>query len=226
MPKAARNADDIIDLSHPITPGMQVFPGDPAVELTAVCDVARDGFRVSSIHLGTHTGTHVDAPSHRVPEGASIDRVSLSRFHGPARIIRVRHPIAAAPIGLPDVEDQLSRVREGEIVLFDTGWSRYFGSPRYFEHPYLAAPIAEFLLVRGVRSVGMDMASPDDTTNEAMPARLPFHERFLGAGGVIFENLTNLESIAGPVTGFSAFPLRIDGGDGSPVRAVAFTSGR
>jgi kynurenine formamidase len=230
----------VLDLTHPVTPGMQVYPGDREVAVETAATLAQDGIRASVIHLGTHAGTHVDAPSHVLPDGRPVDLVPLGQFHGNAHIVSVREVVESARVELSDVEPQLEAVRPGEVVLFDTGWSRYFGTPRYLDHPYLAPSIADVLIARGVRTVGVDILSPDPTPADGPPngswgdADLPFHRVFLGGGGVIVENLAGLSQIHDALEGgpdgvgaprstvvFSAMPLRLAGLDGSPVRAVA-----
>ena len=213
-----------IDLSHPVTTGMQVFPGDPAVELKNAATVEADGFQVARLQLGSHTGTHLDAPLHTVPGGASVDELALETLLGRARIVSVTRAAERGRIQWQDVAAGLEGITPGTIVLFHTGWSAYFGTPRYLRHPWFDAQIAVRLLAAGVRLVGMDTLNPDRTpgADGVGPAALPFHDVFLGAGGAIIENLTNLAAVTWPDPLFSALPLRLAGVDGSPVRAAAF----
>ncbi|WP_072687662.1 cyclase family protein [Rhodococcus marinonascens] len=213
----------ITDLSQPLTPGMSVFPGDPTVAFETVATVPADGFRVSALHMGTHSGTHVDAPSHSIEGAAAIDDVDLTFFHGRARIVRVEDVEKQQRIEFDQVSAQLEGLAPGEIVIFQTDWSEHFNTSTYFEHPFLDAKIADCLVSQQVRTVGVDLLSPDFSPIEAKTeaANLPFHEIFLGAGGVIFENLTNLAAVTTRNPLFSAFPIRLVGLDGAPVRAVA-----
>lgn len=214
----------MIDLTQPVNPGMQVYPGDPEVRFGAAARLAEDGVAVAALRLGTHTGTHVDAPSHLVAGGATIDQLPLSRFAGPARVVRLAPVAARSRIDLGRVADRLGEPVAGEVVLFRTDWSRHFGTPGYFDHPFLDPAIAGYLLASGVRTVGIDALSPDPTPapgGPAGPPALPFHRAFLGGGGVIVENLTNLAALEGRRVWFAAWPWRLSGLDGSPVRAVA-----
>lgn len=213
-----------IDLSHPVATGMQVFPGDPDVRLTNAATVTEDGFQVAELHLGSHSGTHLDAPLHTVPDGASVDQLPLETLMGRARIVSVPGVGDHGLIQWQDVAEELDGLLPGTIVLFHTGWSTHFNTPRYLLHPSFEAEIAVRLLAAGVRLVGVDTLNPDPTPapGSAGPAVLPFHDAFLGAGGAIIENLTNLEAVTWPDPLFSALPLRLAGVDGSPVRAAAF----
>lgn len=213
-----------VDLSHPIVSGMQVFPGDPAVLITNAATVADDGFQVAELHLGSHTGTHLDAPLHTVPGGAGVDHLPLDELFGTARIVHVAGAGEQDRIRWQDVASGLEGIGAGTIVLFATGWSECFNTPRYLRHPYFDAEIAARLIDAGVRLVGVDTLNPDPTpaADDTGPAALPFHDIFLGAGGGIIENLTNLAAVTWADPLFSALPLRLAGVDGSPVRAAAF----
>lgn len=217
----------IVDLSQPVSAGMQVFPGDPKVGSREVATVARDGFQVAELHLGTHSGTHVDAPLHTIDGGTPVDQLDLTALCGPARIVRVPGAKPRSIIKLDSVSDQLVDVAPGTIVLFHTGWSGHFNAPEYLNHPYLDPDIAAHLVARGVTVIGVDTLNPDPTPDETAsgPLHLPVHQTILGADGAIIENLTNLGAVTWKDPFFAALPLRLSGLDGSPVRAVAM-SGR
>ncbi|QNE36654.1 cyclase family protein [Leifsonia shinshuensis] len=210
----------VIDLSHPVRGGMTVFPGDPAVSVEPAVTIAEAGVSVLSLHLGSHTGTHVDAPSHTVEGGATIDAVDLGRLIGPARVIDVSGLPPRTRIHMEDVRDDLSELAPGTIVLFRTGWSAHFDDPDYLDHPFLDAGIASALLDAGVTVVGVDALNPDETPRDDPAPGLPFHDVFLGAGGLIVENLTGLDRITASAPRFIGLPLPIAGGDGAPLRAV------
>ena len=211
----------IVDLSHPIVSGMQVFPGDPEVTLTVAADIAADGFQVTEVHAGTHTGTHLDAPLHTVEGGASVDQIDLHRLVGTARLVRLPMVEPGHVFVWDDVESQLSDLGPVAMVLFQTGWSEHFGTELYLRHPAFDAEIAVGLLDRGISVVGVDTLNPDLTDLTGGEVELPFHRELLGADGVIIENLTNLASVDWTDPLVSVLPLPFLGMDGSPVRAVA-----
>lgn len=209
----------LADLSQPVYTGMQVYPGDPEVTLTTVATVAEDGYQVAALHAGSHTGTHLDAPLHSIPGGESVDRLDLARLVGPARIVRCPDLAPHELVTWASVRDQLKDLEGVSMVLFHTGWSAAFGSPRYLEHPVLAPEVGEGLLAAGISVVGVDTLSPDSTLHN--DGHLPFHAIVLGAGGVIIENLTNLADVTWADPFVSALPIALAGVDGAPVRAVA-----
>lgn len=186
----------LLDLTQPLVPGMQVYPGDPEFRCTPV---AADGVTVTELHLGTHTGTHVDAPSHVVPGGAGLADLDLELFRGRAVVMD---------------GDELPDLRPGDVLVVCTGWSRYFGTARYLDHPVVDPAVARAMLAAGVRSLAVDTLSPDPLDSLAV------HEIVLGAGGVIVENLRGAERLIGRQAELTFYPLALTG-DGSPVRAVA-----
>lgn len=205
----------IVDLSHPVTSGMPVYPGDPEVRFRSALTVENDGVAVQELTLGTHTGTHIDAPSHSIVGGAAVDAAPLEWLVGDAQVVHA----SAAPreeISFPShrVASVLPR-----IVCIASGWDRYFHDPRRELHPYLSLEFAEELWKRGARVLGVDMLSPDPT---GVPdATFAVHEFWLGHGGVIVENLKGITNLPEKVR-MSLLPLNLAGLDGSPIRAIAF----
>ncbi|GJJ08410.1 hypothetical protein Clacol_002626 [Clathrus columnatus] len=159
----------------------------------------KDGFNVTAISFGSHTGTHVDAPSHSIKDAATITDLNLSLFQGPALVLDVRGKKPRERITWENLEPLYAhRMREGQIVVLYTGWSTYWQSPHYIDHPYLDRSAAEGLIKAGIRTVAMDCMSPDETFHEGSQGTGDYiaHEIILSHGGVIAENLRNIESIA------------------------------
>lgn len=212
----------LVDLSQPVAPGMPVFPGDPEVSAEPALDVVRDGCAVTAWRLGSHSGTHVDAPSHVVPGGADLDALDLGLFTGPAVVVDVRGAGAGERVGWDAFGEREGDLGPGVVVLVRTGWDARWGGPSYAEHPWLDAEVAERLVAAGVRTLGVDALSPDATGS----TDLAVHHAVLGAGGVLAENLRDLgavQAMARPRV--ALLPLRLAGGDGAPVRAVAWDEG-
>jgi len=203
------------DLSQPIESGMGTFPGDPEVSIEPVATAEDDGYRVSEIRCGTHSGTHIDAPSH-LGFDDSIDAFDINRFVFDARIVDCtgygpREPIDAA--ALPDGD-------AGDMIVCRTGWDDHWGTDRYLDHPYLSDGAVDRCLEAGW-SVGVDTLNPDPTPSpnatDDEPETFRAHRNLLASGFGIVENLTNLKGL--DRGRLFAVPLRIAGGDGSPVRA-------
>jgi kynurenine formamidase len=214
---------DVIDLSVPLREGIQTYPGDPQLAFSPHSTVARDGFNLLNVHMGTQTGTHVDAPFHFEDDAPTLDALPLSRFLGPGLVADVREVGARNPITREHLAGPLAAVRPGTIVLLHTGWSRHFGTERYFDHPYLDADACRALLDAGVRTIGIDAINLDETPDDDHPGvGFPVHHLIARAAGVICENLTNLAAVRSPQPTVSLLPIAFVGTDGAPVRAVAY----
>jgi len=171
------NADvELVDLSVPIVTGMPVYPGDPEVTIGPALTAARDGVNVLAVHMGSQSGTHVDAPYHLDDALPDLDALPLERFAGPAHVVDARGAAPRSPIG-PEALEGVT----GRIVLVATGWSAHWGTPAYPEHPYLTEEAARLLVERGVHTVGIDALSVDPTPAEDFPA----HRVLCGAHAVI-----------------------------------------
>ena len=206
----------IIDLSHTISPGMPVFPGDdpPVIVNRAVID--EDGFAEKGITLGTHVGTHIDAPAHIIPNAPTLDRMPIDRFVGKGSVIDLTE------MKNPEVDTAFLKPHEplfkaSEFVLLHTGWSRFWGQDKYFRHyPILSIEAALWVRSFGLKGIGVDAISVDELEAADLPIHKILLERML-----IIENLNNLDKL--PKTGFtfSCFPLKLENADASPIRAAA-----
>jgi kynurenine formamidase len=216
----------VVDLSIPVDASVQTYPGDPALEFLPHSTVERDGFNLLAVHMGTQTGTHVDAPFHFEDDAPTIEQVPLSTFLGPAVVADVRAVGARTPITTAHLAEVLPRVEPGSIVLLHTGWDRHRGTDAYFDHPYLDDAACAALLDAGVRAIGIDAINLDETPDDAHPGvGFPVHHRIAQAAGIICENLTNLAAVDFDDAIVSLLPIAFQRTDGAPVRAVAFQVG-
>ncbi|MDS0299251.1 cyclase family protein [Halogeometricum sp. S1BR25-6] len=201
---------------------MPTYPGDPAVDVTPHATHGADGYRVSRLELGTHAGTHVDAPSHTEADGRTLDSFDVDRFRFDARVVDCRDvgangeiPPDAVPASDDDEEERGDGGGTEAMLVFRTGWADEWGTDRMTDHPYLAPETAERCAEAGYH-VGTDALSPDPTGAESVPA----HRALLGSERLIVENLRNLDAVPERFE-LLALPLRVDA-DGAPVRAVAW----
>ena len=217
----------LVDLSHPLRTGMPVYPGDPQVEIGPASTVAEDGVNVLRLHLGSQSGTHVDAPFHVRDDLLRLDELPLERFVGPAVLLDARGLAPRTPLGADRLEPVRGRLAPGVVVLVVTGWSRHWDTDDYLAHPAPTPAFAAALVAAGVRTIGLDALSADLTAPPGEPpAGLPTHLVLAEAGCVIAENLTGLEPLLaaqadGAAIEVSLLPLALAGADGAPVRAVA-----
>lgn len=212
----------VVDLSRRVDDATQVYPGDPEVRLEPATTLAAHGVNVLGVHIGSHSGTHVDAPYHFVEDGARIDELDPRLFVGPAEVLDVRGKGQRERVTAEDLRPYENRLSGGVIAVVRTGWEEHYGTPLYYDHPFLDRGAAQLLLDAGVRTVAVDALNVDATVLEGeQPDGYPAHHLILGAGGVIAENLANLGAIDFPEPLISLLPIKLGGSDGAPVRAVA-----
>lgn len=211
----------LVDLTHPISTGMQVFPGDPEVRLHSALAMESDGVAVTGVQFGSHTGTHLDAPSHTVPGGRTLSEIGLEELTGETLVLHLPGLVADERIGWERLATLVPDTVPA-IVLLATGWDRHFGSDLYLRHPVLCPQAAGELWRRGMRVLALDTLNPDPTLPSGQePAAFAVHELVLGGDGLIIENVRGAQRLPDRCrTGF--FPLRLEYADGAPVRAVAW----
>ncbi|MBN1403853.1 MAG: cyclase family protein [Opitutales bacterium] len=204
----------IIDLSHPLYDGSPSWPGDPGISVAEHCTIERDTCCVHRLSLGTHQGTHIDAPAHYLKGGAGVDSLPLERLYGKARLLRIPRG-RGGRIGRADLLRFDEHLQEGARLLVHTGWDEQWGKEGFFlEGPCLDLDAAKLLAERKIGVLGVDMATPAADDAEAV------HHVLMNAGVIIVEGLANLGLCPDEFT-LVAFPLRFEGLDGSPVRAAA-----
>ncbi|QYJ15942.1 Kynurenine formamidase [Rubrobacter xylanophilus DSM 9941] len=212
----------VVDLSRRVEPGMQVYPGDPGVRFEPAATLEEDGVNVLGICMGSHSGTHVDAPYHFIAGGARVDELDPGLFVGPAVVLDFRGKGPRERTTAGDLGPYRNRLSRDVIAVVRTGWEEHYGTPLYYDHPFLDPGAARMLIEAGVRTVAIDALSVDETVAEGPhPEGYPAHRIILGAGGVIAENLANLGALDFPDPFVSLLPIRLGEADGAPVRAVA-----
>lgn len=204
----------IYDISVTLSPDLPVYPGDPPVRIDPVTRMAAgEPANLSLLTLGTHSGTHLDVPRHIRDDGLTVDAVPLSLLIGQAVVVEVP---GVQAIGARE----LSRlpVRGEERVLLKTDnsgdWSRQAFTP---EFAHLTEEGGRFLVEAGVRLIGIDYLSI-----ERFPGDGALHRYLLDSGTVILEGV-NLDGVAAGRYELVCLPLKVEEGDGAPVRAILRT---
>ena len=202
---------NIIDLSYKITDNMPVFPGDEIVVVNEVKVLEKDYYNAICLKTGMHAGTHVDIPKHLLADNRTIDEIPINRFIGKGVLLDVK---GQDIIGYKKEYEQM--IEENDIVLFYTGFAELYDEPDkyYNSYPVIEEDLAEFLVCKKIKMLGLDTPSPD---------KVPFkvHKKLLSNDIYIVENLTSLEKlICTENFEFYAVPLNIKA-EASLVRAFA-----
>jgi arylformamidase len=209
----------LVDLSLPLTHEMPRFPGSPPVSVVDDQRFEETGCRTSLLVVGSHTGTHLDAPAHFVEAGETVDAMPLERCIGEALVLDLSRKPPGAEITVEDLTAAAGddEIGEGARLLVRTDWDRQFGAPGYYaDYSPIAAETASWLAQQRVWMLGLDLPTVHPT------AYAPIHRTLLEAGIVIVESLANLATLTSKRVFFSGLPLRLAGRDGSPIRAVAY----
>jgi arylformamidase len=209
---------DLIDLSHTLSPTISVYPGsdNPAIHTIAVLE--QDGYREKQLILSTHHGTHIDCPSHLLSEGFHTGNAPLSDFFGKGLVVDCRKTVPPQSINLDFVRFHESAIADADFLLLLTGMDRYWNTSLYTDRfPILTPEAADYLTQFHLKGIGLDTLSIDPVEDNS----LKIHKTFLSRNIIIIENLTGLEQLLDKKFWFSCFPLKIEEGDGSPVRACA-----
>jgi len=207
-------SEKIIDLSHTISEYMTVYPGTEKPVIRNVASIEKQGYNELCLTCSTHTGTHIDAPSHILGKGKTLDIYNITTFFGKALVIDCTgHSI----IERKHIENSLLKREIPQFLLIRTDWDRYWSSDRYFDnYPLLSKETTEFIAQLPLNGVGIDAPSYDPLNS----TDLPNHKILLNRGFILVENLCRLNLINSEEIMFSCFPLKINRADASPIRAV------
>jgi len=197
---------------------MPVWPGDSEPQFREKTSVEETGYSVHAMLLSDHTGTHLDAPSHVIQGGTTLDGIPLETLIGRAALLDLTAKGAKDVINREDIEQWADRLEPGGRVLVKTGWDRRFNSPAFYEDfPCFTLEAARYLVSRRIILLGMDVPSPSPLNDPEQA----IHKAFLGAGVVLLESLRNLTLLRAEECDLIALPPLFKGLSGSPCRVVA-----
>lgn len=205
-----------IDLSRIIRSGMPVYPGDPQVKVEILHTVRADHFHMNLLSTAMHAGTHLDAPLHFLENGDDVASIPLDKMIGPANVIRI-DPVDGI-LRTSDLRTAYLALKEKHPrLLISTGWEKRDEKTGYFtDYPAYDPELPVFLKENGIVLLGSDMPSVKYHPNDQMHA----HRDVLGLKVVIVESLIHLDQLPETVF-FVGLPLKIEGMDGSLIRAAA-----
>lgn len=203
----------IYDLTLPIKNNMLLWPGSPRVSIEVKTTVKKQGVKLSYFSFGSHTGTHIDAPSHFLEQGIDVDKIPLEKLIGTCTVLdlqSLRHP----QILPSDLEG--TRLKKGSKILFKTG-NFVLLKKNTFPKKYISLSLAaaQFLAKKEVDLVGTDFLGIE---KQGSP-RHPVHKALLKKGIVIVEGL-NLANVPKGDYKIVCLPLRVVGADSTPARAI------
>lgn len=205
----------IIDLS------LTFADGKRGVRLVPSLTLADDGFNTTTLQIYSHALTHMDAPKHFLEGGESMEMMNLNRCMGAAEVIDVSHKLPNSFITVEDLFPHEARIQKGVRLLLRTDWDVHADLADYrTQFPRISSELAQWLVEKGITLLGVETPSVASLSEVNYSELRTVHQTLLAADVVIIESLCNLRLLPDTVT-FIAFPLKLEGCDGSPVRAVA-----
>jgi arylformamidase len=206
----------IFDVSLPIDERLLVWPGDPPIEIEPASRISKgDAANVSQLHLGSHTGTHIDPPFHFIDGAPTIEALPIDALVGEAFVADLTS--ASSRIGAADLDSLGIDQNVSRLLLKTKNSERWAMMPMEFPNDFtsLGTDGAEWIVERGIRLVGIDFLGIEARGAEGHPT----HKTLLQQGVVIVEGL-DLSQVDPGTYQLVCLPLRIVGGDGAPARAI------
>jgi len=208
------------DLTHHLRNGMPIYPGDPSPTFEKYSTLQKDGVNLTRLTMGSHTGTHLDAPRHFIQAGIGIDEIPPDKLIGEAYVADLsKNPIGSG-ITAKDLRHELEgKIARDDIVVVYTGCSEHWGDESLNRgYTYLTEDAADYLVSKKVRAVGIDFLSVE---NFKAPEPVTL-KTLLGNGIFIIESLNNaVKQFVGKRILMICMPIKLKDGDGAPSRVVA-----
>lgn len=206
--------DKVIDLTRVIV------HGDSGVQLETARTMGADGWNAKTLHLYSHSGTHMDAPVHFDVNEQTIDSIAVNRFLGKAWVVDLSTVSSRHSITVTDLGDVINTLNEGDSLLIKTGWNTYFGTSKFRDElPRISKELALWCGERKVNMLGVEPPSVADVNNIKEVTEI--HQILMKNNVIIIEGLVNLEQIKSSVVTLIALPLKVKNGDGAPARVIA-----
>ncbi|MFD2587102.1 cyclase family protein [Croceitalea marina] len=203
----------IIDLTQPISEAMA------GVSIEQSKSIETDGWNASTLHLYSHSGTHMDAPIHFDVTRQTLDQIPIERFISRAWVIDLDGISPSEKITLNHLGSNRNLISHGDSVLLKTGWSKYIGQSKYRDElPRISEELAHWLGEKQINILGVEPPSVADVNNIEEVTKI--HTILMKNDILILEGLTNLDKIEKNEVTLMAFPLNYKNGDGAPARVL------
>jgi len=197
-------------------------PWHPFVEITQLGRHGVENRETRKVLIGTHTGTHLDAPCHFIRNGKTVEDLPLDVLIGPAYVLDLTGFLPGQELGVVELEKMLSGIHPERLIL-QFGWDNKWGSMDYYvNHPFISIDAAQWLVDHGIRLLAMDTPQADNPAHgRGNDPDSPVHKILLKKDVVIVEYLCNLQKLHEKTIDLIVLPLKIRDADGSPVRCIA-----
>ena len=217
------NKKKVVDLTMLLKNGMTTFPVSwhPKVKISKLGRLEIEKRETRKLVIGTHTGTHCDAPRHFIKNGKTIDKFNPEIFIGKALVIDLSYKKRFEEVKKSEIEKQIKGKKINRLIL-NFNWCRKINSSKYYsDHPYLSNEAAQLIVDKGCKLLGMDTPMPDNPKNgHGCTLDSPIHKILLKNNCIIVEYLCNVYKIKKKIIDLIVAPLNIKDGDGAPSRVL------
>lgn len=210
----------VIDLTHTIKENMPVYPGTGTPKLEPANTYEENGFRETLVSFYSHTGTHMDPPAHLFAGRTTLDAFPASQFLGRALVIDCTHLREGEAITMKELRKYGGAEDTVDFLLFYLGWDARWGKDSYFgDYPCIDGEVLRHILDGSYKGIGFDVIGLDPIAD----GNLPRHKALFREKDIVnIENLKNLGQCGTEPFWFACLPMKIEGSDGAPVRAIAW----
>jgi arylformamidase len=208
-----------VDLTHVLENGMPVYPGDPAPVFESYATLSKNGVNLTRLIMGSHTGTHIDAPRHFIDNGIGIDKILPDKLIGEGYVADLSRKPIGSGISSEDLQAYDRHIRPDDIVICYTGCSDHWDEDQVrTNYTFLTEDGADHIVSKKARAVGIDYLSV-----EKFKAKDPIaHKTLLRNGVFIIESLSNaVKLLVGQRVLMICLPIKLKNGDGAPSRVLA-----
>lgn len=211
---------EIIDITHTITNDIPTFhaPWHTNVSITTMGTIDTVGRETKKVVIGTHTGTHMDAPLHFIKNGNTLDKISVEKMIGPVDIIDFSYLEENHCITLDEIKK--AEIKNNKVIFY-YNWSRFWNDKKLFykNYPYLSAEAVNYLIEKNVELIGMDTPSPDDSRTKLLSENDSLIHKLLLKNNILIVEYLNLDNVKDFNNwNIIALPIKIENADGSPAR--------
>ena len=207
----------ILDLTREVRNDTKVFPGSPLPKFITWTKMDVHNYDSEVIFMSTHTGTHMDAPSHFASNASTIDKISIGRFISNAILIKLKKG-SNQLITADEIKASNVSIKQGDTIVLSTLWENEIDKDYFFSHcPGLTEDAAKYLIDKKVNAVCIDSPSIDRGSESSFAV----HKLLLSNEILIVENLCNLDKLNCQYFTLIMTPLKLSGASGSPIRAIA-----
>jgi len=214
--------NQVIDLTYSINEKMITYPTPwhPKVQIQQLGRLNIEGRETRKLTLGTHTGTHIDAPLHFIKNGKSIEQIPLYKLIGDVTIVDFSHFKKNQPVTI----EHLSELKITKKMLFKFGWANFWNSPNFYQdHPFFSEEAANYLVSQNVELLAYDTPSPDDSRKTKNEIDSPIHKILLKNEIILVEYVANLNKINNYKDWkIVVAPIKVEGADGCPSRVFIY----